>query len=163
MVPDAFDLLGLEPRFDLDPAEVQRAFLAQSARLHPDRQTGDELAAARLNTARQTLADPEQRATALLLRLGGPSKEQDRTLPDGFLPAMMEARERLEDARAARDAAAVDAWLEWAEGRRREHVAQVSGLFAGQPVDVRAVRRELNAWRYIERMIEQIDGQGSGV
>lgn len=158
MPTDAFDMLGLEPRFDLNAADLQRAFLALSASAHPDRAGGDEVRAAALNAARQALADPEQRANALLARLGGPAKEADRSLPEGFLAAMMDARERLEDARARGDAGAVDGWLAWAEERRSGHVRAVGALFAACPVDTAAVRRELNAWRYIERMIEQIEG-----
>lgn len=158
---DPFKILGLPPRFDLTPAEIQRAFLARSATLHPDRSTGDEALAAELNHARQTLADPEARARALLARAGG-TEDTDRSLPDGFLLTMMDARERLEAAQVEGDAAAVRAWLAWAEEQRGRHVGRVGGLLSEEPVPAGAVRRELNAWRYIERMIEQIEAGPSG-
>lgn len=149
---DAFDILGLEPRFDLTAGEVRAAYLARAG--------GDE-AGAELNAAKVALMDAETRANLLLHRLGGPSKEVSRDLPPGFLMSMMEAREELEAASAARDAAGVEKWRVWAEGARDGHVARVGALFAslGPKPDgaaLSAVRRELNAWRYIERMLEQI-------
>lgn len=172
---DPFDLLGLEARFDLDPAALQRAYLARAALVHPDRDrsaprtharpgvpaTTGEPASARLNEARQTLADPEKRAHALLRRLAGSPLPPDRSMPDGFLAEMLETRERMEADRA-RGPAAMDAWHAWAEQRRRGHLQRVAALFAGMASPpaadaLAALRRELNAWRYTERLIEQID------
>ena len=166
MAPDPFDVLGLEPRFDLDPARVQRAYLERSGVLHPDR-AGDALtasgaASADLNAARRALADPEQRAAALLARLGGPGRGQERSLLEGFLAEMLAVGEHIEQARAARDAGALQGWAAWADERRRGHVDTVARLFGGlgtppAPGDLTRIRRELNAWRYTERLIEQIE------
>jgi hypothetical protein len=108
-----------------------------------------------------TLLDPEARANLLLARLGGPSKEVSRELPDGFLMKMMEAREELEAAATRRDGAAVERWREWAERERDGHITRVGELFKAFAVAregkvLSDVRRELNAWRYVERMVEQI-------
>jgi molecular chaperone HscB len=156
VMADAFDVLGVEARFDLDSARLQRAFLARSAELHPDRAAGDEVRAAALNQAREALRDPEQRANLLLARLGGPSKEADRSLPAGFLEAMMSARESLDAAKQAGSGDEVERWRAWAESERDGHMARVRGLFAEERPDAKAIRRELNAWRYIERMLEQV-------
>lgn len=123
-----------------------------------------EAAAAALNQARGVLTDPESRAEALLLRLGGPRKEDDRTLPPTFLAEMMEVREEIEAAigQAGEEAAAARMkWEEWARERRRGHIARVGELFAGgagsgDPSALRQVRIELNMWRYAERLIEQL-------
>jgi len=101
------------------------------------------------------------RADVLLTRLGGPSREADRTLPEGFLAEMMAVREELEAAGAAGDSAAAARLEEWAGGQRAEHIARVGAMFqglTGEPAQasLKAIRRELNAWRYIERMLEQI-------
>ena len=162
-VGDAFDILGLEPVFDIDPAAVQRAYLAQSALLHPDLAAADVEAArtmANLNMARRTLEDPERRADSFLSRLGGPSKERDKGLPDGFLMEMMETREQIEA--AAGDPKARATWEAWAQERRREAVMEVGAMFRAVgarplPEALRAIRIRLNAWRYIERLIEQLD------
>ncbi len=162
---DAFDLLGLPAAFDLDPADLQRAYLERAARVHPDLAGGgDDQAAresARLNEARRVLGDPELRASALLARLGGPAKEQEKSLPPGFLAAIMETREEVEGALASGDSAARARWESWAAARRSEHIESVGRLFRGlgtptAPQALRAIRVELNAWRYTERLIEQL-------
>lgn len=163
MNPDPFDLLGVAAVFDLDPAELERAYLARSAALHPDLAAGDADVARRsavLNQSKRILEDPERRADALLSRLGGPTREKHKALPDGFLAEIMETREAVEE--AGRDPGARARWEAWAEERRREHIAIVSGLFKalGEPPDpaaLSAIRTRLNAWRYIERLIEQLD------
>lgn len=162
-MPDAFDTLQLPARFDLAPQDIQRAYLARAAALA--RET-DEAVAAALNSARMTLEDPEKRASALLLRLGGPAKEADRSLPDGFLLEMMDVREQIAAAHA--DAGAIDKWEDWGEHRRQIHIEAVGRLFANigaaapERAALLAIRRELNAWRYIERLIEQLHARDDG-
>lgn len=166
---DPFDLLRLEPRFDLDPARVERAYLAQAAACHPDTAGSDPEAAAEaarqsalLNQARSALLDPERRARALLSRLGGPPGEPNE-LPEGFLAEIMETRMAIEQAIAEDDQDELDRWRAWGRERRRETMDRVSALFeaagAADPADraeaLGEVQRRLNAWRYIERMLEQ--------
>lgn len=167
---DPFAVLDLPRTFDLDRTRIERAYLERASALHPDvpgMPPADDddpgSAAAELNRARQDLSDPETRANVLLALLGGPSKEQDRSLPDGFLMEMMEVREQMEAAQTARDTAALEKWGAWAEDQRRGHVAAVGDLFrqaesqgpAPAPSLLKAIRTRLNAWRYIERMLEQ--------
>jgi len=189
-VPDAFTALGLPRRFDLSPAEIQHAYVAASVPAHPDRAEAGapasavELVAARLNAAKRTLEDPERRAVALLALLDGAGAASDRSLPEGFLMTMMELREAAE-ASAARggagdrtpDVIAMDALLNRAGALRAGHVTRVAGLFAsllgpgGAGVEgdqatrrglLSDLRRELNAWRYIERMLDQLDAPQEG-
>ncbi len=159
MAQDAFEVLGLAANYGITPAEVQRAYLARAAALHPDRTPADEVEeqSAALNEARAVLSDPERRAVALLARLGGPVKVKDKGLPTGFLAAMMEVRERMEEELAAGGEKAKAEWRVWAGERRREHEARVRAMFDAEPVDLMEIRRELNAWRYVERLAEQID------
>lgn len=162
---DPFRLFGLPASFDVDPSSVERAWLRLASQLHPDLNSDDEGSQARLahiNEARQILLDPELRANALLGLLGGPSKESDRSLPDGFLGEMMEVREQAEEARASADGEGWEAFRAWAAARREEHIESVRTLFAALPqspgpAQLGAIRTELNAWRYIERMLEQLD------
>jgi molecular chaperone HscB len=163
---DAYDILGLRAAFDLDAGEIQRAYFARSAALHPDIAAGDPEAQRRmaiLNSAKRTLDDPERRGNALLVRMGGPGRE-DRSLPDGLLVEMMEVREAIEDAMAdeGRRAAARAHWESWAEAQRKEAIGAVAGMFRSladppEPDSLGAIRARLNAWRYIERLIEQLD------
>ncbi|MFM9996552.1 MAG: DnaJ domain-containing protein [Phycisphaerales bacterium] len=164
MPSDAFDLLGLPPAFEVDHATIETAFLVRVAVIHPDLSRGDPEAArssALLSQACRILADPEKRADVLLVRLGGPVAAQDKSLPPGFLVEMMETREEVEAAIASGDASARAARLARAELRRAEHIRTVAGLLASlpcpsAPAALRAVRVELNAWRYTERLIEQL-------
>ncbi len=158
----AFALLGLPPRFDLSDGEIEGAFLARLGGIHPDL-AGEEtsLDAAALTEARGVLADPERRAGALLALLGGPSASQDRSLPEGFLMEMMELRQEMEAELEGGGEAARSRWVFFGEERRRGHIGRVAALFAGagsgSPGALARVREELNAWRYTERLIEQLD------
>jgi molecular chaperone HscB len=168
--PDPFDTLALPPRFDLTAAQIRTAFLRKIAAAHPDAVGPDAAhdpdtldASAAFADARRVLDDPEQRAAALLARLGGPSKEQDRSLPAGFLAEMMETREEIETAVRAKDAAACEHWRTWAKRQREEHMNRAANAFAALPQPpippalLANIRTQLNAWRYIERLLEQID------
>lgn len=163
---DPFALLGLPARFDLDAADIERAYLAKAARLHPDLVGGDEAAAARasaeLNRAKRILGDHERRAIALLTLLGGPVAAQDKSLPDGFLMDILELREQVESARDSGDPAQVARWEAWAADERARYSGEMSQRFASlsdppTPAALSEIRTQLNAWRYIERLIEQLD------
>lgn len=159
---DPFDALGLPARFDLDPEAVRRAYLARIGAVHPDAMGEQVEGAAELNLARGVLDDPESRAEALLVRLGGASRAQDKSLPDGFLAEIMEARERIEEALASGSPEARLESRRWADQQRRGALERVGAMFAGlggapDAERLRAIRRELNAWRYVERLIEQLE------
>lgn len=164
--PDPFAILGLPRCYELDAAEMQRKYLERSAALHPDLAGLDpavEERAAALNRAREILEDPERRAVALWRLLGGAAGD-DRQLPPGFLMEMMETREEIEAATASRDPAAIAQWERWAEEQRGAYQSRVAALFRGiaatgqaDPETLAAIKQELNAWRYIERLIEQLD------
>lgn len=162
-LPDPFSVLGLPPSFEIDAAAIESAYLQRAATSHPDLAgAGDaeeaDAISAELNDARQVLLDPEQRANALLTLRGGPSKEADKALPENFLLQMMETREQIEDALATHDADRVLEWKKWALDERASYVARVGGLFRDQsPSALNEIRRMLNAWRYIERLNEQLN------
>lgn len=150
---------------------LRRAYLARAAQAHPDTSGLSEDDAARasaeLNQAKETLEDPERRALVLLamrLKEAGMSlaPEDDRAMPPGFLAEMMNAREEMESTRMVNDTDALEAWRAWGEARQREHHLRVRALFEAldSALDLstfRALKLELNAWRYVERMLEQMD------
>lgn len=164
---DPFEALGVEPRFDLELGNLRKRWLALAARLHPDIAPDPEEAGrtlARASAAHARLTNPESRADALLVRLGGPTKEQCNDLPAGFLMEIMEVREELEDAVAEGDDATIERLREWAAEQRGGYEAELGQMFAALETEsvsgpdaeaLRAIRERLNAWRYIERMIEQ--------
>ncbi|MDY7109666.1 MAG: iron-sulfur cluster co-chaperone HscB C-terminal domain-containing protein [Planctomycetota bacterium] len=170
-VDDPFALLDLPRRFEIDRAALQAAYLRKSATLHPDRYADPIEAAeaagraAALNRARAELIDDERRANALLALLGGPDKEKEKELPDGFLMAMMETRQDMEEILATGDPAKRRELEDRAEGERDARLEKIADLFrqatqqdgGSPPADLlREIRIELNALRYIERMIEQL-------
>lgn len=170
--PDPFDILGLDARFDLDPQAIDRAYLTRAAACHPDLAGSDPAQAAEaarlaaaLNDAKAVLTKPETRARALLSRLGNEWAMGERVggndLPDGFLLEIMETRMAVEEAVAGGDSAELTRWREWATEQRHSYIERIGGLFAGlettpAPAEIDEINRQCNAWRYIERMIEQI-------
>ncbi|GJQ30393.1 MAG: hypothetical protein HBSAPP03_22770 [Phycisphaerae bacterium] len=157
MSGDPFAILGVEARFDLSRAEIERAYLARTAATHPDRTNDENEPAAVLNNARELLHDSERRAVALLRLLGGPEPEADKSLPPGFLMTMMEAREAMEAELHTAGREAAVRWRAWAKAQRAEIETRVAAMFREANPPLAAIRRELNAWRYIERLAEQIE------
>lgn len=171
---DPFSLLGLPRLFDISLEAIHSAHLTRVASTHPDlaphSQTPDEDAdpVAALNHAKRILENPELRANALLALLGGPTKESDRSLPPGFLMDIMETREAIEAAVHSKDPTALRHWRDWADTQRSEHKGAVSVLFRSLPqhpsaANLGSIRTRLNAWRYIERLIEQLDPDYEGL
>lgn len=162
---DPFDLLGIEPAFEVDIAHVRNVVRRRVAACHPDRVVDplqqDEAVreCARLNAARAQLEDDEIRANLLLVRLGGPSAEADSSLPADFLQHMLGVRMEMEQAIASGDRveqARMHTWAREEKARLRATVALLFGrLERGEDLGTE-LRRELNVWRYIERMIEQL-------
>ncbi len=160
-----FDLLGMEKRFDLDESDMHRRFLLASAEVHPDRSTDPEeqleLArqSARLNQAYQTLKQPESRAAALLQAIGNPTIAQHNDLPDGFLQQMLLIREDMEEAQSSQNQTKLDKLDRWAKTERKQYLDRVAELFNHMDADgtTHEIRLQLNALRYIDRMIEQLD------
>lgn len=178
-----YEALGLLPRFDLDDAQLHRQFVHKAAAAHPDRftdpfdQTQAAQQAAWINDAYHTLRDPHARAEALLLLLGGPTKEQDKSVPPDLLSQMMQVRLQLEEAIEEDDPATLNELSEWAYHQRRQHLDKIAELFqavtcasssptAASPRSaptsttrsnpLTQIRLELNTMRYIQRMIEQL-------
>jgi molecular chaperone HscB len=102
-----FDLLGLDQRFALDPADLERAYLRLQQVVHPDRYVGAgdtqrRLAlqlAAQVNQAHQVLKKPSSRA-GYLCELAGVDVglENNTAMPRDFLMLQMEWRETLDEA-----------------------------------------------------------------
>ncbi len=159
-----FVVLGLPLVYRVSAQEVERAYLKRMAFAHPDR-VGESggIDAALLNDARAVLLDPENRANALIEILGGKSASQDRALPDDFLMEMMQRRQEIEEDLGSGDEQARERWTQWAHQERTKHEKEVGEQFdcainSDDPLpDLQRCRITLNAWRYIERLIEQLD------
>lgn len=169
---DHFQRLGLSRSFDIDLQALERSYLERSRLVHPDYHVAGSAAtlgasvelSAELNEAYQTLRDPFRRAEYLLSLLGGPTARDDRRLPPGFLDAMLEAREQIEQARG--DPATADA-LEIRFARqyddRMQRVAEAfrRAAAATDPAPIlREVREHLNAAQYIRGLIRDLRSDG---
>ena len=102
-----FELFGLEPRFRLDMARLDGAYLQLQSQVHPDRFANASAAeqrlsiqqAARVNEAYQTLKKPLGRARYLLQLHGVDTLEETNTaMPADFLVTQMEWREAITEA-----------------------------------------------------------------
>lgn len=159
---DAFALLGLSPQFALDPADIERAFLERSRRVHPDRFATAPVAervaalsqARALNDAYQVVKKPVARAEYLLGRAGISIGDNERLDPQA-IAEVLELREALELARKRGDRATIDALHRQMRDRRAQAVADLAPLFAAQ--DLQAVKRVLISLRYIDRYLEAAD------
>ena len=129
-----FELFQLPARFEVDMAALDAAYREIQGRVHPDRfvnATGAEKRVAmqwatRANEAYQTLKNPQKRAQ-YLCELNGVDlqTESNTAMPMAFLMQQMEWREALGDARAAKDASALDELDAQVRGERKTLLAQV--------------------------------------
>ena len=191
LVFNPFACLGLEPRMDIRVADIDAAYRRAVGGAHPDLGVpdpdGDELGlegVELINEARRVLLDPETRARAIFALLSGSvspgaTAANDDALPDGFLMQIMETRMEIEaELSVDRDSSPAERetrrvkWEDWAHAQRAEAVQTVSDWFArvraasdepGKEAALSECRRALNAWRYIERLIEQLDPEHSGL
>ena len=129
-----FELFQLPARFEVDIAALDAAYREVQGRVHPDRfvnalDADKRVAmqwATRANDAYQTLKNPQKRAQ-YLCELNGVDlqTESNTAMPMAFLMQQMEWREALGDARAARDADALDALDKDVRMERAALLAQV--------------------------------------
>jgi molecular chaperone HscB len=171
--PTPFEALGLEPAYALDLTAVRKRLLALSRALHPDvharagegtRRLAEDNTAA-LNAAFQVLADDARRADWLVRSRGGPREEEERSMPRLFLEDVLEWNEAIDEARSAEpDSSARRALAPLAERLRSERARGLAAIAAaltplpasGSPV-LRGVRQQLNALRYLDRALREID------
>jgi molecular chaperone HscB len=132
-----FDLFQIPATFDVDQDALDSAYREIQGRVHPDRFVNASDAekrvamqwATRANEAYQTLRNPQKRAQ-YLCELNGVDLqvESNTAMPMDFLMQQMELREALGDARAAKDAEALDELDAQVRGERKARLAQVGKL-----------------------------------
>jgi molecular chaperone HscB len=159
---DDFTLLGLPRAFALERRQLDAAWKALQAKVHPDRFAAEGAAAQRVamqwavraNEAHQRLKDPLRRAT-YLCELGGVSvqSENNTAMPGDFLMQQMQRREALDD---ASDAAGVEAVAEEVSSDRRTRLARLADLLDVQGALAPAAQ-EVRALMFIDRLLEDID------
>lgn len=172
---DHFSLLGLDQRYDIDPVELRKKYLALSRHAHPDFHMDDsqevqklhDQVAANVNDAYQTLLDPASRAAYLLELLGGKSSAADKTVPDGFLGTMMMMQEDVQEARETGHIDGLTHLRSVLSTQRDGLLKRIAELFADyqEAVACRAVtddlmadiRKQLNAVSYVKKLLSQAE------
>ncbi len=172
MKADPFQILRLEPRFDLDLTALEERHRELSRVLHPDRHVGRPSAERRqalssaieVNDALRALKDPVRRAEVLLARREV-CLDPERAAPAApeFLMQVLEEREALADAERARNAELVRRLCSGFDARRAAAEAALARAFedwatkAGAPAapEVAAITEKLAELRYLKRLIAE--------
>lgn len=168
-----FAALGLSMGWELDEDRLQRNLLRFTRLMHPDffvtaepeERELAERGSAELNQAFELLSSDVRRGDWLLTALGGPSDQEERQMPQAFLMEVLEWNETLE---AARESERGSAERQALESLKQTLVLERGTLLdsvgakltplpaAGAPV-LREVRRDLNAVRYIDRALAELE------
>lgn len=163
---DLFDILGIPRGFRVDQKLLEARYRELTRLLHPDRHAASGPAARRLalektiqvNDAFRILKDPIRRA-AWLLREQGIDLDEEGTaatkhLPPGFLLEVMDRREAFDDARAAKDAAAVEKLREAVRAERDATLQELGAAFDRD--DSQEAASRLSVLRYQDRFLGEV-------
>jgi molecular chaperone HscB len=158
-----FELFNLPARFEVDQTALDAAYREVQGRVHPDRFVNATDAekrvamqwATRANEAYQTLRIPQKRAQYLCELNGADLQTESNTaMPMEFLMQQMEWREALGDARAAKDAEALDSLDEQVRRERKERLAQIGKqLDAG---DYDAAAQGVRALMFLDKFGDEV-------
>jgi len=163
---DAFDVLGVEPRFGLDLTELEAHHRKLSAELHPDRQSASSAAerAAKLtqlsevNQAYRSLSDPISRAEQLLQRRG---ESVPATKTAELLQRIFEQRQSVENAKDEGNACRLSDWVTAARARQAALASELSAFFDGEPTVLPAPHQQIapvfEELRYLKKIIERAE------
>jgi molecular chaperone HscB len=165
MSTSPFATFGIEPRFDVNLAELERAHRELSKVVHPDRvassaaRKGAVEHAMQVNEAFRILRDPVKRAEALFSLRGIEVGETHEPKPEpDFLMEVLEQREALAEARAAKDAARVSALeADMRAAQTKAEARLTAALAPGSPAD--AAKAEIGALgelRFYRRFLEEV-------
>lgn len=169
---DAFGLLGLPPRFDVDASQLERAFFDRTKELHPDRfataPAAERVAvlskSRALNDAYQLLKKEASRAEYLLSREGLTIADNERIDPE-LVMELLEQREELAQARQHGKLSEVERLQGAMRAQRRAALDRVKVKFReAEPLagderrhKLAEIKRELILLRYVERYLEECD------
>jgi molecular chaperone HscB len=166
---DHFERLGLPRTFLVDAAALEKNYLERSRLVHPDHTGNDPAsleASAALNEAYAVVRDPGRRAEYLLSLAGGPSAASVSQPPAEFLEEMLELRMAIEEAKVD-PATRID--LERSLVERRARLLDEAGQrleslesAADRAVALTAIRQTLNAAKFINGLLRDLNEDGEG-
>jgi molecular chaperone HscB len=158
-----FELFQLPQRFAVDASALDNAYRDVQSRVHPDKFVNATDAekrvamqwATRANEAYQTLKTPQKRAQ-YLCELNGVDlqTESNTAMPVAFLMQQMEWREALGDARAAKDADALDALDRDLRAARKAQLVQIEQQL--DAADFAAAAQGVRALMFLEKFGEEV-------
>lgn len=158
-----FELFQLPQQFTIDTAVLDTNYRKLLAEVHPDKFVNASAAekmhsmqtATLANEAYQTLKQPTARARYLLQLAGIATDEENNTaMPADFLMAQMEWREAMDDARFARNVAALDNLLQDMRQQARQLQQQVAAEITRAPAEAALIVRKL---RFIDKVSEDVN------
>lgn len=165
MRPDHFEVLGLPRTFRVDGRALEERHRELTRLLHPDRHAAGGAGARRLalektiavNDAYRTLKDPVRRAVYLLQDRGVDLSESGahrQALPEDVLLEVLELREELAEARAAKDAGRIAALAARVRTDRESALAELHRAFDAD--DVAAATAQVSRIRYTDRFLDEV-------
>lgn len=161
---DFFHLFNLPSRFQIDSATLEQNYRSLQAQVHPDKfahlpEAERRLSvqwATRVNEGFKTLSDPLYRARYLLSLHGVDTQEESNTaMPTDFLMQQMEWREALEEAKLAKDAAALDE-LEQRMQHARRALEQDLARDLDETHDYASASGIVRKLKFLEKFAEEI-------
>ncbi|MEM1448513.1 MAG: iron-sulfur cluster co-chaperone HscB C-terminal domain-containing protein [Planctomycetota bacterium] len=165
---DPFTILGLEDSMEVDPADLKKRLRRFTRLVHPDfyaLEGTENLALAEennalLNEAYDILSDDIRRADWLVRHLGGPSEKDLGGMPQEFLMEVMEWNEVLEEAEAGSQALRTleDELCAHRDRVTREIRTSLTPLPEHGAPALESTRKNINAYRYIDRAMQRIAG-----
>ena len=161
MMQNYFSLLGLEPAYQLDLAELQRSYTAAQQKFHPDRLIGKSEAeraeaiqySMDANDAYEVLKSPLERAQHLLLLEGimVNADEKDTHKPNqALLMEMLELREQMHEAKSEAEIAKQAHDIKAAMKEAEQDLAQ---LF--KQADYEQAAQKVIGLRYLGKALEE--------
>lgn len=161
---DDFELFGLPPRFEQDPAEIDARWKQLQRQAHPDRfadqgQAAQRLAmqwSVRINEAHQRLKHPLKRAAYLCELRGAPIRAQDNTaMPPDFLVQQMQWREGLEEADSPDALQALAAEVD----QQHAHLLEQLAISLDRAGDAKQAAQQVRALMFVDRFAQEIDAR----
>ncbi len=169
-----FELFGLPVDFDIDEQSLHRTYLSLTRSVHPDvaghasqEKRHDALAiSSEMNRAYLTLRDPVLRAEYLLSLVGEPGTSEDRAVSPDLLGEVMTIREEIEEARQAGDQASLEDLKQQVAAKQQacmESIVSLARALVEKPDARRALRRQLNAIKYWNNLMDRLLPGSDGV
>ena len=173
---DYFRVFGIPTAFAVDATELEQRYKELTKVLHPDRFARADPQARRaslersvqLNEAWQTLKEPIRRAEYLLSLHGidvgemsgvgrpGPSGEHATLpVPQVLLMEIIELREALAEAHAAKDLTETEALIAKVSGRLDTVMGDVARGFLASPPELSTIAARLVTVRYYRRFLDE--------